>query len=1018
MSHHCTRTSANKLMFFENGRRVREGEYRRRYPNHNDQECLTTQQRRQRIQAAIRSLSGVRGEQDRLITECQTRLGRCNQRVAELEAQLLEKNKEFIERERDVRAEMKSDIEDLQNQLRKGKDCSAEIAEITNRMTEELNVTRKEKDEINALLNASTSERERLSNQIGEITQREQNCNAQIEKTQAENVRLNQRHKDNKISEKTLIDLREQEREKREKAEADLINLRAEHQKCNENLERVSRLLSDSQTYQTQLEALRQEHSALQERTKQLEIENASLSSLPAQISVLNQETQVIREQMSNLAQQHLAELSGKTQKFDELQRKYDELSVDLSRLKELEEKCQQNLISDREAHEILRSANSALQGEYDQISEELQNMKRDLKRPVPVEASPALKASIQEVNNDRQELLGEIANLKSLADKNVLDKNELEGRFQALLSAKETIDARIITLENENKSSKKQIEDCEKQKQNFEAYLNKASFDYRKLMTEKTENETKLNEEVKNIRQALEIITKEKAEMVKKMKKLQDDNESLGIDKEQLNLILNQSNFFSQQHIEKIEKAEKALEDATARFNSEILRLNKSCEENVSKLQSQLQSSKTECDRNVQSLQQKLAETEEMLKSKSEQLEGKELTLKTFMEERYQKKSKIEAELEQLKKDFNENNERFIRQQKEWKEARDVILAKEQEYKGDISKKDEIIARINADREKIEIMMTEKEESLNRRLSELQQQYDKCQSQPKAVQALESPRLDALPITRPEGIKIDLSNVGEYQQPEVVMASSPSSISSSESSSPSSSGDSTPMFTPEEREAIPFNPNELSSRLEKTKVQKRAEQILQNKKKSAEKKSAEKNSAKKKNTNENIQEDVDSNSQLEDPTERRRQLRRDFDALKNGGLTTLTDNLDRAVLNMKPFANWNVQGGEHEKLSNIVESERSKEAQGMGNNLKSKLRELTNKQSRYLELKSIYDRALDELNEGIKVWNQAIEEFNIKEKKKSSVESQFSFGKRKKSKRPRSRCKKTIRKRRSTGRR
>jgi predicted DNA-binding protein YlxM (UPF0122 family) len=227
-------------------------------------------------------------------------------------------------------------------------------------------------------------------------------------------------------------------------------------------------------------------------------------------------------------------------------------------------------------------------------------------------------------------------------------------------------------------------------------------------------------------------------------------------------------------------------------------------------------------------------------------------------------------------------------------------------------------------------------------------------------------------------------------------------------------------MFTPEEREAIPFNPNELSSRLEKTKVQKRAEQILKNRdEKARQAREAEKAEKARKAREARQAEEARESEKAEDPTERRRQLRRDFEALKNGGLIALTDNLDRAVLNMKPFANWNVKGGDHDKLSNIVESERRKKAQGQGNSLESKLRELTDKQSKYLELKSIYDRALAELNEGIKVWNQAIKEFDEKGvSKKSSFESQFSFGKRKKSKRPRSRGKKTIRKRRSTGRR
>lgn len=986
MSHHCTRTSANKLMFFENGRRVREGEYRQRYPNHKDEECMTKQQRRQRIQDAIRTLSGVRTEQNQLVTECQTRLGRCNKRVAELEAQLVQKNQEFIERERDVRAEMKSDIEDLQIQLRKGKDCSEEIAELTQKMTEHLNVARREKDEISDLLNATTSERDRLSGQLGDMTQREQNCNERMQKTQLEN-------------EKSLIDLREQ-------AEA---NLRAEQQKCNAQLELVSRQLSDSEKYQTQLEELRKEHSECKERTRKLEQENSSLSSLPEQLTVLNRETQVIREQMANLVQQHDAELSGRTQQFSELQRKYDDLSVQFENLKQLETKCQKNLISDREAHDILRSANSALQGEYDEINEELQNMKRDLKRNVPVESAPALKASIQDLNDDRKELLGEIANLKSLADKNVLDKNELEGRFQALLSAKETIDARIITLESENTSTKKQLQECEKQKQIFEEYLNKASSDYRQLMAEKTENDTKLNQEVKNIRQALEIINREKTEMTEKMTKLQDDYESSIIDNEQLNVLLNQSKFFSQQHIEKVEKAEKALEDATIRMNSEIERLNNSCQETVSNLKSQLQSSQTECDKRIQSLQQQLAETQDMLKSKSEQLEGKELSLKTFMEERYQKKSKIEAELQQLQSDFNENNQKFAKQQEEWKNARDIIMAKEKEYQGDISQKDETIKRLNSERQEIETMMREKEEALNKRLLELQLQYERCQSQPKLIA---TPRSEAIELIRP--VQAEISNIVPNEYSEALMVSAPSS------------GSSTPMFDLSKRL------KELSKSPKIDKMAKRAEKIRQNmeNKKITDRQSKSGRSPVSSVSEESERKEDPSKRDLEWKAEQRVKWDRYRELSKK--LPILNSQFDQAKKSLSDFLGgdsnrWS--GDKHDRIDRLLESDKTALKQKLDSGkinqsvYQTELQKITKKQTdevlKYRNLKTAYDIARSELNQAIGELRQLSSILNAKEKINETEkleEERFLFGRRKKNGKKSKRTKRQQ-KRRSTNR-
>ena len=986
MSHHCTRTTANKLMFFENGRRVREGEYRRRYPTHNDQECLTTQQRRQRIQAAIRSLSGVRTEQNQLLTECHTRLGRCNQRVAELEAQLLEKNKEFIERERDVRAEMKTDIEDLQDKLRKGKDCSEEIAELTQRMKEDLSVARREKDEISQLLNATTSVRDRLSGQLGEMTQREQNCNERMQKTQQEN---------------------EQERQKREKAEADLINLRAEHQKCNENLEKVSRLLSDSKKYQSQLEALRQEHSECKERTRQLETENASLSSLPEQLYVLNRETQVIREQMANLVQQHSAELSGKTQQLSELQKKYDNLYVYYNYLKQL--------------YNSLRSSNSELQGEYDQINEELQNMKSDLKR-APVESAPALKASIQEVNNDRQELLGQIESLTTqikekdnrLIEQTNLREQEqaktgraqadlinLNSEYQKISEAKQTIERRIDALESDNASIRQKLKTCEEQKQIFVETIDKSSVGWENVNNENRNlrdqkrtyivEQTNLREqdrqkretteaglinlraEHRKISEALEIINREKTEMTEKMTKLQDDYESSIIDNEQLNVLLNQSKFFSLQHIEKVEKSEKALVDATIRMNSEIERLNKSCEENVSNLQSQLQSSKTECDQRVKSLQQQLAETQDMLKSKSEQLEGKELTL-----------IKIEADLKKLQSEFNENNERFNTQQQEWNKAKDMVI----EYQGDMSQKDEKIARLNAERQQLENMMAEKEDALNKKLSELQSQYEKA-----------------------------------------LMVSAPSS------------GASTPMVTPEEKDAEEINVVELSEKLKKLskssqpidpEMAKRAERIRQNMENKNKKTGRQPKSDRPSvlNVSEENKEEDQSQRDLEWKAEqgvkwdRYRELSKKLPISKfNQAKQSLSDFLGG------DSNKWS--GDKHDRIDRILDSDKTALKQKLDSGkinqsvYQTELQKITKKQTdevrKYSNLKTAYDIARSELNQAIGELRELssilkipkAEQINETEKLE---EERFLFGKRKKNGKKSKRTKRKQ-KRRSTNR-
>jgi len=113
--HHCTKSTNDKLSFYENGKRVKAEYYLSKYPDTNtDRDCQTVAERLKRL-ADLKD-QVYRNKDDERIGQCQTQLDECNERVRQLESQLQEFQQQ-CQTERQLLETGKNDIQGLYDGL-------------------------------------------------------------------------------------------------------------------------------------------------------------------------------------------------------------------------------------------------------------------------------------------------------------------------------------------------------------------------------------------------------------------------------------------------------------------------------------------------------------------------------------------------------------------------------------------------------------------------------------------------------------------------------------------------------------------------------------------------------------------------------------------------------------------------------------------------------------------------------------------------------------------------------------
>ena len=89
MSNYCTKSINNKLLFFVNGKRVSLKYYSSHY-GVNEKECLTKEQRKNKLKEAISNYDKLNREHSNLLSICQQKLETCQKRLTEVENSVIE----------------------------------------------------------------------------------------------------------------------------------------------------------------------------------------------------------------------------------------------------------------------------------------------------------------------------------------------------------------------------------------------------------------------------------------------------------------------------------------------------------------------------------------------------------------------------------------------------------------------------------------------------------------------------------------------------------------------------------------------------------------------------------------------------------------------------------------------------------------------------------------------------------------------------------------------------------------
>jgi chromosome segregation ATPase len=528
---HCTKTTKDKLMFFENGKRIKESLYRAKYPDHDDSMCLTKQERKQKLRESIRNTSDIKTE----LKDCKDRLGRCNQRVTELEAELVARNNEFIARQNKLRIELSAEIDQLREDLRAGRDCTEELRQLREKMNEELRECKENLNSISNDLEKVQAERNRLGDELDGARQRGGDCDKRLSQITEERNSLEERNK-NHASLKNLLDTctnaKDLLTDEKIQLTAELRRVTQIIENLNENDNKANRELTErSETLRAEILSLQNEIRAKESERKQLEthLESAaegynelsqrtnqerdtnrsSIESLSTQLKSMQKNAaecelryRTLQDTCNNcnrnleestLAQQELrqqiqalrADLAKKEVSVADARQIKDQLS-ELQKLSESKvARFNEDLLAKdaKNTEEINRltaeyTAKNAEMGatyqkivqERDAILAELNDLKEELSESrAQKQISENSPALQSSANNDQMNLQSRISELERQVKSNEISSTEASNTIGSLRELNTTVMKRMQVLQNEHSSLSEKHKICQTEKDEFD---------------------------------------------------------------------------------------------------------------------------------------------------------------------------------------------------------------------------------------------------------------------------------------------------------------------------------------------------------------------------------------------------------------------------------------------------------------------------------------------------------------------------------------------------------------------
>lgn len=363
MSHHCTKSTNDKLLFFVNGKRVSSAHYRSQYAV-NDNECLTKEQRKNLLNQSIANYENLQRDHTRLLSSCEEKLGRCNKRVTELEASLLKSASTFGKTcEKDKQA-----LEKTIRSLRSSKSQNDD-----RKYDEELEKLR---DTLRRTQSGFDEEKKSFTSKLASFNKERQTFETSIRDAQSRSAELEQKYQ-GILSEKNVIGQeRDELRKEIEKLSLSIKELINERDECISNMSKMPKMKTEDKALQQTLEAeineKATERATLLQQLKDISDDNKLLISQRDALLRQSSKHENERRALTERLQQTEREIESMKNERDDLFRQLEEMKGNRTQSSELKEEIrliQQTLQETTNERDTLRQQLKEMSGERDSLA-------------------------------------------------------------------------------------------------------------------------------------------------------------------------------------------------------------------------------------------------------------------------------------------------------------------------------------------------------------------------------------------------------------------------------------------------------------------------------------------------------------------------------------------------------------------------------------------------------------------------------------------------------------------------
>ena len=577
--HHCTKSTNDRLSFYENSKRVKVEYYMSKYPATNtDRDCQTVAQRLRRLDELKQQI--YNNQDDERIGQCQTQLDQCNERVRKLESQmqefqqqcqtekqLLETGKNDIQglydgllqesqQNKEVRDNLQRSLEEAiaqQNSLQEGLGYMKKVSGEFIKDIERLNADQKT---LKAELGDVKNTRDTLINDVSKSEMDRQALNKDIERLNADQKTLQAELGDVKNTRDTLIsDV--------SKSEMDRQSLNKDLQATRETITRI----------QLEKDNLDDEVKKLNESAKRGEID----------LQTLNEQLAAIRVEMGDLQKEH----NGKVQELNSLHEKYVQLQETSSKQSGLNEQRVQDL--DRQFRECEEKRGELVK------SLESVNMK--------------LEGQIQTSLNVQTEWNNAASKISALN----LAIAEKEIDYKGLEKQHAAAQQELLTVKKEREDALLELRNGLGERDELRKNLRLKNDEVGKCRAEVDSINALLNQErdqLKQVKTELESVQFEKDELQKKLEGMKITNENVQKEWTTAAGKVNLLTALVKSKSDEYQKSLEALEQKVLSIATELNKAKDDCQKEISQISQKCQTEKDDLNAKIGRLQAELQES------------------------------------------------------------------------------------------------------------------------------------------------------------------------------------------------------------------------------------------------------------------------------------------------------------------------------------------------------------------------------------------------------------------------